>query len=62
MGCGSSGASSPGVNVDSAMEELMKTGHSTGQFSQKLTKREWENLTFGTRSFIEELDQMRLQD
>ena len=62
MGCGSSGASSPGVNVDSAMEVLMKTGHSTGQFSQKLTKREWENLTFGTRSFIEELDQMRLQD
>lgn len=56
MGCGSSGASSPGVNVDSAMDTLMKTGHSTGQFSQKLTKREWENLTFGTRSFIEELD------
>ena len=25
MGCGSSGASSPGVYVDSAMETLMKT-------------------------------------
>ena len=61
MGCGSSGASSPGVHVDSAMEAMMKTGHSSGQFSQKLTKREWENLTFGTRSFIEELDQMRIQ-
>ena len=62
MGCGSSGASSPGVNVDAAMETMMKTGHSSGQFSQKLTKREWENLSFGTRSFIEELDQMRIQE
>ena len=40
----------------------MVTGHSTGAFSQKLTKREWDNLSYGIRSFINELDDLRMRE
>ena len=64
MGCGSSSsAANPSKPMDPEQEaEMNMTGHSTGTFSQKLTKREWENLTYGTRSFINELDELRMNE